>query len=480
MTTRESNESRFGGMLSERTVPVDMVGVCVAVILSAFVYYVVPLEPIRFLVSVPLLLFFPGYVFVGILFPRQGAVDQSPPNGSRSLATVRNLGHITLPERAALSLGLSIAFIPVYGFGLELLPVDVFDGAIMPTLGITVLFGALLASARRLRTPADERFRLPLETVATAVAAPFNGPMPRAERIATIVLAATVLLAVFSVGYVFAVPQQGEQFTDLRVMTESPDGELTLGNYPDTLTVDETSEFVIGVDNYEGQQQAYTVVIRGERIIEDDGSATPIETIEVGRFETTLDDGERITQSHTVTPGSTGEFRITYYLYKGTAPENPNTETAYRHVHFTTNVVESSGDSTASGNESASAVDEPATTDESPADTNSTATDEDDSADDESTTDDDDATTDDATTDDGSTTDDDDATTDDGSTTGDDDTTTGDDGSTTGDDDTTTDDGSTAGDDDTTTDDGSTIGDDDTTTGDDSTATTNESTTAGG
>jgi uncharacterized membrane protein len=437
MTTRESSESRFGGMLSGQTVPVDMVGVCVAVIASALIYYFVPFDPVRFLVAVPLLLFLPGYVLVGILFPHQGDVDQSPANGSRSLATVRNLGRITLPERTALSLGLSIALVPAFGFGLELLPVDAFNGAIMPTLVGTLLFGALIASARRLRTPADERFRLPLETIGAAIAAPFSGPMPRAERIVTLVLAATVLLAVFSVGYVFAVPQQGEQFTDLRIMTESPSGELTLGNYPDTITVDETREFVIGVDNYEGQQQSYTVVIRGERIIEDEGSARPIETIEVGRFETSLDNGERITQSHTVTPGSTGEFRMSYYLYKGTAPENPDSETAYRHVHFTTDVVESETPATGGGSEptSAAAVSEPESTDTSTTDDDATAT-----TNDSTTTSDDGSTT---TGDDGSTT-----TGDDGSTTTGDDgsTTTGDHGSTTTDDDESTTNESTADD----------------------------------
>ena len=340
MTLRESSDSRLGSVLAGQTVPVDMVGVCLAVIACVLVYYVVSAPPLRFLAAVPLLLFFPGYVLVGILFPRHGEVDRSHPNGNGSLATVRNLGRVTGPERAALAIGLSVALVPFYGFGLELLPIGAFDEAILPTLVGVVLTGAVVASVRRRRVPTAERFSLPLEAVRDSIAAPFSGPMPRAERIATIALAATVLLAVFSVGYVFAVPQDGEQFTDLRVMTESPGGELRLGDYPAQIAVDQTAEFVIGVDNREGSRQAYTIVVTAAQVIESDGSVTAIESTELGRYETTLEDGQRLQLPQTLTPQSTGEVRLNYYLYKGSAPATPTADSAYRNVHLTVSAVD--------------------------------------------------------------------------------------------------------------------------------------------
>lgn len=339
MTLRESSESWFGRTLTRQTIPVDMVGVCLAVLVGVAVYYVGFEAPIRFLVAVPLLLFFPGYVLVGILFPRGGAVDRSQPNGNGSLATVRDLGRITGPERAALAVGLSVALVPFYGFALELLPVGAFDSVILPTLVAVVLIGAVVASIRRLRVPAAERFRIPLGTIREAVAAPFTGPMPRGERIATIALAATVLLAVFSVGYVFAVPQDGEQFTDFRVMTETPGGELRLGDYPERIEVDQTAEFVIGVDNREGSRQEYTVVVTAAQVIEDGGSVTAIESTELGRYQTTLDDGERLELPQQVTPQSPGEFRLNYYLYEGEPPADPTADSAYRNAHLTVTAV---------------------------------------------------------------------------------------------------------------------------------------------
>lgn len=343
MTLRESNDPQLREKLSRGTIPFDMVGVCLAVIAIVLLYYFVPTTPVRFLVSVPLLLFLPGYVLIGILFPRRTQSPQeSQTSGQHSghwFVATRKPDRVTPTERIALSFGLSVAVVPLLGLLLEALPVDAFDGSIFPTLVGGVAIGALIASIRRLRIPADERFRLPIETVRADIVATVSGTPSWSERIATIVLVATVLVAMFSVGYVFAVPQHGEQFTDLRVMTESVDGELTLGNYPDEIDVGESTELIIGIDNMEGQQQAYTVVVTAEQIIQNDGSVTTVDAAELDRFEVTLNDGQQRLQPQTITPESSGEIRINYYLYQGSAPSNPTAESAYRHVHFTTSAV---------------------------------------------------------------------------------------------------------------------------------------------
>ncbi|MFW6320317.1 MAG: DUF1616 domain-containing protein [Halohasta sp.] len=328
-----------------------MVAVVVAVVAIVACYYLVPTRPVRLLVSVPLLLFLPGYVIVGILFPRGSpsprengsTAAEAAPGDGRWLARIRTPDRVTITERLAVSFGLSVAILPLLGFLLEVLPVAAFDGAIFPTLVGGVTVGALIASVRRLRTPTDERFRIPLSAIGASVRAPLSGRMSWAERLATIALAATVLLAVVSVGYVFAMPQGGEQFTDLRVMTESDDGELTFGGYPDEITVGEETELVVGIDNREGERQSYTVVVTAEQLIEDDESTQAIEETELDRFETTVDDGQRRIQPLTVTPESASEVRINYYLYEGEGPSDPDADSAYRHVHFTTTAVDGGG-----------------------------------------------------------------------------------------------------------------------------------------
>lgn len=341
MTLEEPSESRLSKMLSNRTIPVDLLGVCLGVGVIAVVYYMVASTALRFLAAVPLLLFLPGYVVVGVLFPKTGRQHEgSRLGGERSLAAARNLDRVTVPERLALSFGLSVAIVPFFGFALELLPVAAFDGAIFPTLVAFVLLGAVAAAIKRLRTPADERFRVPIAALGTSLAAPFTRPMDVRERIVTIALAVSILLAVVSVGYALAAPQTGEQYTELRVMTESPDGELLLGNYPDDVETGDEMDLVVGIDNRESTSQEYTVVVTADQLIADDTGVTPIESTEIDRLETTLSDGERLHQPQAVTFGTTGQFRLSYYLYLDDPPADPDSESAYRHLHFTVTAVD--------------------------------------------------------------------------------------------------------------------------------------------
>ena len=345
VTLSDSNDA--DRRLSVEAVPVDMVAVVLAVAGIVGLYAIDAAGPLRFLAAVPLLLFLPGYVLVGVLFPRRGPAGKRPAGaGVRSVGGAGDRARIGLSERLALSIGLSVALVPLLGIVLELLPVAAFDGTILPTLVVGVLVGAVVASVRRLRTPAVDRFRLPLDAARKSLATPFDSTMPRSERFATVALAVALLVAVATTGYVFAVPPSGEGFTDLRVMTGSP-ADPTFGEYPEEITTNGT-ELLVGIDNREGDQQTYTVVVAADQLIEQEGSVRPIESTELTRFETTLDDDQRRLQPVTITADTGGEYRINYYLYRGAAPADPGPESADRNVHFTTRMV---GDAGASGGE---------------------------------------------------------------------------------------------------------------------------------
>lgn len=341
MTLRKPTESQPTSGRSVRRLPLDLVGVCLAVLAAAVVYYTVSLSAVRFLAAVPLLLFLPGYVLVSILFPQTGRPPQAAHDGhAQSLSTVRNLDRVTVPERLGLSVGLSVALVPLLALALDALPVDGFSGVIVPILIAGILIGAGVGAVRRLQIPPDERFQIPTAAISTAILEPVSGSMPRMERLATLALAVAVVMAVFSVGYVFAAPLDGEQYTDLRVLTESPDGELTFSNYPDEVSTNDETELVVGIDNNEQATRTYTVVVTVDQLIDDGGGITPIESTEIDRFSVTLDDGERLEQPQTVTLGATGEHRLNYYLYTDDPPETADSESAYRHVHVTMSVVD--------------------------------------------------------------------------------------------------------------------------------------------
>jgi len=327
--------------LPVEAVPIDLAAVVLVVVVIVGLHVAGAGPPLRFLAAVPLLLFLPGYVLVGVLFPRRGPTgERSSGDGGRS-GGVGGHVRVGMAERLALSVGLSVALVPLFGIVLELLPVAAFDGAILPALVVFVVVGAVVASVRRLRTPAADRFRFPRDSLRGALTTPFDSATPRGERLATIALAVALLVAVMTAGYVLAVPPSGESFTDLRVMTGSP-ADPTLGEYPDEISADGT-ELLVGVDNREGSQQAYTVVVTADQLIEQERSVRPIGSTELARFETSLDDGQRRLQPVTITPDTGGEYRINYYLYRGAAPETADPESAARHVHFTTRMVGEGG-----------------------------------------------------------------------------------------------------------------------------------------
>lgn len=308
MTTQESTDAQPASEQAVRRVPLDLLGVCLVALGSAAVYYTVSLPAIRFLAAIPLVLFLPGYALVSILFPQAGRTPQTTnSDSSQSLSAARNLSRVTIPERLGLSFGLSVAVVPLVALFLEVLPVEAFSESIVPTLVGGVLIGTVIGAVRRFQTPPGDRFQLPTAAL-TAVRGSMTA-MKRTERIATVGLAVAVVLAVVSVGYVFAVPQSGEQYTDLRILTDTDD-EQTFGDYPDEVPTGEETDLIVGIDNHEQTTQSYTVVVTTDQLIDTDQGVTPIESTELTRFSATLDDGERLEQPQTVTFGTTGEYRL--------------------------------------------------------------------------------------------------------------------------------------------------------------------------
>ncbi len=98
----------------------------------------------RTILGIPMVLFFPGYVLTALLFP-----------GKDRLETV---------ERMAMSLGLSIAVIPLLGlllnftFGIRLIPILL----ILCTYTIVLTLGA---AVRRRNLSEDVRFSVPIQRI---------------------------------------------------------------------------------------------------------------------------------------------------------------------------------------------------------------------------------------------------------------------------------------------------------------------------
>ncbi|MCT9095661.1 DUF1616 domain-containing protein [Haloarchaeobius sp. HME9146] len=274
----------------------------------------------RLLATALFVLFLPGYTISVVLFPR-GRTDR-PPDGGGLLGA----------ERFGLTVALSISIVALVAlvanftpWGITLLPI------LVGVAGITGFF-AVLSLFRRWRVPAADRYApsVPIRSVLfTKTESAFrDGGSP--TTVYNVALVVSVLLALGSVGFAVAYGPTDSGFTEFAVDTEGQSVQeaavLQSGENPTLL-----------VENHEGSEQEYTMVTTVQRVSENADGATVVEAQrELGRTTLTAADGERVSETVSVSPPSGDDVRVVVMLYRGDAPDDPSRETAYRVVTLRT------------------------------------------------------------------------------------------------------------------------------------------------
>ncbi|WP_256546707.1 DUF1616 domain-containing protein [Halobellus inordinatus] len=323
-----------------RALPADLTAVLSWVLISNIAVFapVIRQTPIRVVVGLPLVLFIPGYALIAALFPEAGTSPEHDTDNDTADASADRSG-IDGIERVALSFGLSIAVVPLLGLVLNFTPFGIRLTPIMVAVsGFTVLMTAT-AAQRRWELPSEEQFQVPYHEWIADARSELLAPDTRGDAALNVLLVVSLLLAVSSVGYAVAVPQDGESFSELYLLTENDEGELVADGYPTNFTVGEPRSLVVGVGNHEHEQVQYTVVVELQRVNIANNSTTVLERESLNRFEPTVGANETWHQPHTVSPTMTGErLRLTYLLYRGAPPQKPSVDSAYREVHLWVNV----------------------------------------------------------------------------------------------------------------------------------------------
>lgn len=305
-----------------RGVPVDLSVIVLYVVAvdAAIVFGIAESIAVRTTLGVPLLFFVPGYVLLAMLFPgREGA-----PSG------------ISRDRRVALSFGMSVALLPIFGVGLGIAPVSF---GLIPTLSLLtafVLVGVLVAAVRRRQCPDTQRFSIPLHSRTRFLRD------RSAVGILDIALAVSILVACVTVGYAVAVPNDGESFTEFYVVG---DDDLTDGESVPAFTRGEAQTVTLGIENKEDERMNYAVVVLLQEIDSSGDTATIEAEHELDRIEHTIDDGDHRTEEYAVEPPISGtELRLQFLLYKGDVPDDPSMETADQHLHLWIDVTDEDGD----------------------------------------------------------------------------------------------------------------------------------------
>jgi uncharacterized membrane protein/LysM repeat protein len=187
-------------------------------------------EPARIGLGLVFILFLPGYVLVAALYPRRDDLD--------------------LVERLALSLGLSIAVVPLIGLGLNYSPWGIRLNPILAFLTLFIFLAAGVAMYRRLTLPSAEAMGIPVNLALS------KWPRVRmADRLLGLLL--VLALAGLGVGAYFLATSSGgsEEFTEFYVL--GPGGKAE--GYPTTVDVGDKFTLILGIVNHEGKEADYRV-----------------------------------------------------------------------------------------------------------------------------------------------------------------------------------------------------------------------------
>ena len=219
-------------------VPADLILIVVWLTASIAAIYLPILNetPIRIALAIPVILFIPGYCLLASLFPKNGDLD--------------------LMARMVLSIGVSIAIVPLIGLGLNFTPWGIRLDPIVLSLILFTLVMTLIILYQRSRLPSEERFRVPVSEIAAAIKEEFwKKEATRNARILNGALAVAILITILTAVYVVTVPREGEQFTEFFILGEN----RTVANYPDWIIPGQNYSMFVGVGNHENRDSIYTI-----------------------------------------------------------------------------------------------------------------------------------------------------------------------------------------------------------------------------
>ncbi len=219
--------------ISFTKLPVDLF-LCLIWSVSIFPIVIYSLNnTVRMILGLPFLIFIPGYVLVGALFPMKK-------KGMK----------IDTFERIALSFGLSVALVPFFGFILNFTPWGITLQSILISVFFFIALTCVIAVYRWYKISGEERFIFSLES------SPFK-TKSTLEKVLIVFLGLSILLTFSAFLYVAQNPLIGESFTEFYVL--GPEGKIA--KYPLNLSIGDNGTVIIGVANHEYTPLNYTVEI---------------------------------------------------------------------------------------------------------------------------------------------------------------------------------------------------------------------------
>jgi len=343
-------------MLDPKKFPRDLALLLLWLALAILTIYIPGINQtfVRIIFTIPVILFIPGYAFIAALFPNRHHKaegddedanilmnDKEREEAKKQLKKSRSgIGGI---ERFALSVGLSIAIVPLISFVLNYTP---FGIRLEPILvSITIFTGAMVIIAlfRRAHLPEEERFRVPFEKIRPTVKKEvFPKKQGKFDKILSILVIISIVVAVGVAIFIIAFPLDGEKFTEFYILGK----DKMADHYPDRFYAG-TPQFVwIGIGNHEYRNINYTVdtILLNAEWNNATNSSVIHASKPLDRFTIPIANKETVLQQYNFTVTDTGYNRLEFLLYNETVPSTTASaqekiDAAYRDLHLWINVI---------------------------------------------------------------------------------------------------------------------------------------------
>jgi uncharacterized membrane protein len=242
-------------------------------------------------------------------------------------------------ERIMLSVGVSIAIVPLIGLGLNFTPWKIrLDPIVIALIFFTwVMF--LVAHYRRASLSSENQLRVPFVESAGRIRREFlPSGENKVDRFLSIILTVVVLAALIMTVYViFAAPKEDEHFTEFFILGEN----RTTSGYPSLIIAGNSYPVYIGVGNHENGDISYTIetwILKTEF-----DNVTNISTIRAmdanDRLSFTLAQNKTTVIPYNLSINQTGYNQVEFLLFKEIIPNSKVTgynriNASYRNVHI--------------------------------------------------------------------------------------------------------------------------------------------------
>ncbi len=210
----------------------DMLVVLVMSIAQLLCIALIPDSPVRIVLGLPFVLFFPGYMLLCVLFPQKS--------------------DITNLERLALSIGLSLAITPLIALALNYTPMGIQMSSIVTSLfGFTIAM-TILTYYRRTKLSQDQKF-----TSLINIKMPKLKSLNTFDKLSIIGFFVAVLSIAMLTGYLASQPKIYQQYTEFYVL----DSNGQPPQNPLNLTAAENATIILGITNHEYENVTYKITL---------------------------------------------------------------------------------------------------------------------------------------------------------------------------------------------------------------------------